>query len=91
LVLSELVTNSCRHAFDGSGGIVRVEILKRGSLVECSVADNGSVRQASQPGQGLKIVSSLVRALNGEMEQRFGEYGSVSVISFPHVECRNPG
>jgi two-component sensor histidine kinase len=91
LILSELITNSCRHAFDDSGGIVRVEILKRGPLVECSVADNGSAREARQPGQGLRIVSSLVRALNGEMQQCFGDCGSVSVISFPHADYRSPG
>ena len=86
LILSELITNSCRHAFKDSGGIIRVEIMQRGGCVECIVADNGSAPESYRPGKGLNIVRSLVRALHGEIDQRFGSFGGKTVISFPHAE-----
>jgi two-component sensor histidine kinase len=86
LILSELITNSSRHAFHDRGGIIRIEIQKRGYCVECSIIDDGCAPAASRPGHGLKIVGSLVKALNGVIDQCFGSHGAISIISFPHVE-----
>ena len=83
MILSELITNSCKHAFRDRGGRIRIEILKRGYFVECTVADNGSTQAVSRRNQGLNIISSLVSALNGAIDQRFGSRGAISVITFP--------
>jgi two-component sensor histidine kinase len=87
LILVELITNSSRHAFHDRGGIIRIEIQTRGSFVECSVIDNGCAAAASRPGQGLKIIGALVKALNGEIDQCFGSHGAISIISFPNAEA----
>ena len=83
LILSELITNSCRHAFKCNGGFIRIEIMQCGDNIKCSVVDNGSAPEHYMPGRGLHIVRSLVRALNGEIEQRFGPLGGKTAISFP--------
>jgi two-component sensor histidine kinase len=86
MIVSELITNSCRHAFAEGGGAIRVEFEKRGRRVECRVTDNGSCAANIRPGQGLKIIQDLAHGLNGEVEQRFGANGAAAIVSFPIAE-----
>jgi two-component sensor histidine kinase len=86
LILAELITNCCRHAFTDRGGSIEVELIKDGSRVECRVTDDGSARKDICPGQGLKIVQHLTHGLSGGISQRFGETGSVAIVSFPMLE-----
>jgi two-component sensor histidine kinase len=90
MIVSELITNALRHAFGESGGIIRVDLLKRGSSVECSVTDNGSGSENAQLGQGLRIVRSLAQSLQGSIDQRFGTGGTIAILSFPIIEAE-PG
>ena len=86
MIVTELITNSCRHAFAESGGSIRVEFEGRDCWVECRVADDGSAQGNVRPGHGLKIIQQLVEGLNGEISQRFGKKGSIATVSFPIVE-----
>jgi two-component sensor histidine kinase len=83
LIVAELVTNSARHAFCGSGGLIRVELTCWTSAVECCVEDNGSALANVRPGRGLKIVAALTEKLGGTMDQRFSPRGTRSMLSFP--------
>jgi two-component sensor histidine kinase len=84
MILYELVTNSARHAFGNGNGQVRVEVSRAGKLVECRVVDNGSASSKVQRGRGLKIVDELVKGLDGRLDQRFGQRGSFSILTFPY-------
>jgi two-component sensor histidine kinase len=84
MILYELVTNAARHAFGNGNGQVRVELSRAGKLVGCKVVDNGSPPSKVERGQGLKIVDELVNGLDGRHDQRFGERGSRSILTFPH-------
>jgi two-component sensor histidine kinase len=86
MIIAELITNACRHAFADDGGSIKVEFGRRGCRVECRVADDGSAKEKIQPGLGLGIIRHLTDGLNGEISQRFGETGSIAIISFPIVE-----
>jgi two-component sensor histidine kinase len=86
LIVSELITNSCRHAFAEGGGSIRIEFEKRGRRVECRVTDNGSCAKNIRPGQGLKIIENLAHGLNGKVNQRFGDKGAAAIVSFPIAE-----
>jgi two-component sensor histidine kinase len=88
LIVYELVTNSARHAFNGTEGEVWVELWPAGHFVECRVSDNGTTRQRFQHGRGLTIVQQLVRCLNGRLEQSFGPQGSSSILVFPFQALR---
>jgi two-component sensor histidine kinase len=84
MIVFELVTNAARHAFGNGNGQVRVELSRTGKLVECRVVDNGSAPTNVQRGRGLKIVDELVKGLDGRLNQRFGQRGSLSILTFPY-------
>ena len=83
LIVAELVTNSARHAFSGSGGIINVELVSWEADVECCVEDNGSAAGEVHPGRGLRIVAALTEKLGGTLDQRFGPRGTRSMLTFP--------
>jgi two-component sensor histidine kinase len=83
MIMSELIANASRHAFYGGGGIVQVELITHNTFVECAVTDNGSGLKNIRPGQGLKIIRSLVRDLNGAISFRCGAIGTRATLSFP--------
>ena len=84
MMVYELVANAARHAFGNGKGEIRVELSRAGKLVECRVVDNGSASSKVQRGRGLKIVDELVKVLDGRLDQRFGQRGSFSILSFPY-------
>jgi two-component sensor histidine kinase len=83
LIVSELITNSVRHAFGGGGGSIRVELAQLQSVVECRVTDNGKGESSAGLGHGRLIIEGLVRSLGGTITQRFEHYGSTSVVRIP--------
>ena len=84
MMVYELVTNAARHAFRNGNGQVRVELSRAGKRVECSVVDNGSAPSSVRRGRGLRIVDELVKGLDGRLDQRFGQRGSFSILTFPY-------
>jgi two-component sensor histidine kinase len=83
MIVSELITNSYRHAFGDDGGTIRVELKKLGYFAECRVTDDGSSSDIVRPGHGINIVRQLADTLDGEIDLRFGQDGAVAVVSFP--------
>jgi two-component sensor histidine kinase len=86
LIVSELITNSARHAFRDNGGLIRVELAPSTSIIECRVTDNGSSLPTIFPGNGTRIIASLAKSLDGTIHQHFAPQGTVSVLMFP--ACR---
>src|SRR5205823_7019584 len=72
MIVYELITNAARHAFAGSIGEIRLELLRAGASVKCKVMDNGSAGENVEPGRGLKIIRELIKGLDGRFEQTFG-------------------
>lgn len=60
LIISELITNSARHAFDQRGGVIRVDCLVSQESVVCRVLDNGS---GSMAQQGMEAACELLADL----------------------------
>ena len=83
MIISELITNSARHAFGDRGGTIRIELSSFGPFAQCSFMDNGSSKHSSTPGQGLKIIDALASELNGEIVHRFGIEGARSILPIP--------
>jgi two-component sensor histidine kinase len=86
LIVSELITNAVRHAFDECGGMIRVELRPSRSFVECRVTDNGTSETNTYPGHGLKIVAALAGSLGGTIEQCFGPRGTTSTLVFRRTQ-----
>jgi two-component sensor histidine kinase len=83
MVVSELITNIVRHAFDERGGTIRVEIKTRMAQIECRVSDNGVGMEVCTPGNGTTIINALVDGIGGNFEQYSGPYGTLSIIGLP--------
>ena len=83
MIVSELITNAARHAFQCGVGSIRVELLPSGTSVECRVTDNGTSEPNIRPGQGIKIINALTESLQGSIDLQFGPQGAKSVLIFP--------
>jgi len=83
MIVSELIANASRHAFRDNGGRIQVELLNRETFVECTVTDNGAGSDNISPGQGMKIIRSLVVDLGGTVDHRSGTIGTSVILSFP--------
>ncbi len=96
LILSELVSNSLKHAFTpGKSGVVRVRLKKSAGEVELVIEDTGRGLGTAQPGKtlGLQLVDTLARQLGGVPEFRSTE-GLTVRICFPYrdrTEVRHAG
>ncbi len=81
LVITELVTNSAKHAFRGRGdGAVRIEFVTAQDTWDCIVSDNGVGAQANSSGVGSKILATLLRALGAALVSESGPRGTTSVV-----------
>jgi two-component sensor histidine kinase len=86
IVVNELVTNACKHAFpEGTGGIaVRTRREGREALIE--VADNGRGYQTARNGRsglGTRLVSAFVQRMRAKSEVQSSEQGTVHLIRVP--------
>jgi two-component sensor histidine kinase len=83
MIVYELITNSARHAFQGTEGKVLVQLHSAENFVECRVSDNGRSPPQIQRGRGLAIIHELAEHVDGRFEQSFGIEGSSSLLIFP--------
>jgi two-component sensor histidine kinase len=82
MALHELVMNSARHAcFDGRAGEIKIKLSLTHPVVNCIIADNGSLSTRLRPARGLGLVRDLIKSLGGRLEYGFGpEYSSFLLV-----------
>jgi len=82
MAVHELVTNAARHAcFDGRPGEIKIKLSLAHPVVNCIIADNGSLSRRLKPARGLGLVRDLIRSLGGRLEYGFGpEYSSFLLV-----------
>ena len=82
MAIHELVTNSARHAcFDGRAGEIKIKLSLRDRVVNCIMADNGSLSARLKPARGLGMVRDLIESLGGRLEYGVGsEYSSFLLV-----------
>jgi len=91
LIMNELITNACKHAYSDGRGEIRVNLRRDGDTVHLSVADDGApVPDEWTPGQeeesmGLRIMRSMAAHLGGDMEIRPAAQGKSINLAFPLV------
>jgi len=84
MIITELVTNALRHAFNEQGGTIQIECRRSDAFVECRVTDNGLASSIDvRPGSGLKINGALAQGLGASFQFNFGEDGSQAVLIIP--------
>jgi two-component sensor histidine kinase len=86
LILNELITNCVKHAFDETGGTVKVGLVRArlpGEL-KMIVSDNGRGIDATRPGgSGMKLINALARQVRGRVERESSDKGTRTTIYFP--------
>jgi two-component sensor histidine kinase/PAS domain-containing protein len=88
LLVTELVTNSLKHAFPDGAGTVRVEMVRNPDRgVTLTVSDNGAgdTEATDVPGVGASIVTGLVGQLSGKLTVD-QQGGRTTTILFPDLE-----
>jgi two-component sensor histidine kinase len=83
LILSELITNAARHAFNARGGRISVTVAASCGRVTCRVSDDGSASGTPKPGHGTHLIDALAADLEGNIERRYTATGAVIMLSFP--------
>jgi two-component sensor histidine kinase len=87
IVLTELVTNSAKHAFPADGvGEVTVSLTRGANDVVCQVTDNGIgllVRGAADGSRGMTLAQRIVERAGGRCRWVFSMKGTVASVSLP--------
>lgn len=77
LLVSELVTNSLKHAFDEQGNIKLVLGSDSNGYFTLDYSDNGSwKRQNDESSFGLQLIETLCEQLEGNFKRTTSEYGT---------------
>jgi two-component sensor histidine kinase len=88
LVLNELITNCYKYAFtDRKQGLIDIHFHQKGNDYCLIIKDNGIGMAAdfdikTSKSLGLNLVNGLVRQLNGQLEFKSSEVGTVFTILF---------
>ena len=83
LILTELITNASRHAFDTQGGRISVAVTTAGGWIACRVSDDGRAAPTPEPGLGTHLVDALTADLGGDVERIYTQSGTIVTLSFP--------
>jgi two-component sensor histidine kinase len=83
LIIFELISNACRHAFGDRGGRISVAVTTTHERIICRVSDDGRPATTFERGLGTSLVGALATALDGFVERQFTDGGTVVTVSFP--------
>jgi two-component system, sensor histidine kinase PdtaS len=86
IVVNELVTNACKHAFASRGGAIVVRARREGDSARVEVADDGggfSPENKGSGGLGTRLISAFVQRLRGKSEVRSSPLGTVHSVLVP--------
>jgi two-component sensor histidine kinase len=86
IVVNELVTNACKHAFPDRSGCIRVSARRDGQQALVAVADDGCGMPGSARGRrglGTRLVEAFVQRVSGRSDLQTSEAGTIHTIFVP--------
>jgi two-component system, sensor histidine kinase PdtaS len=85
IVVNELVTNACKHAFGDGGGTIHVRCRKEngGALIEVEDDGRGFTPGETGSGIGSRLVAAFVRRVKGRSELVSSPEGTRHAIRVP--------
>ncbi|WP_420477756.1 histidine kinase dimerization/phosphoacceptor domain -containing protein [Brevundimonas sp. FT23028] len=83
LILTELIINAQKYAYDGAPGPIRVRLEEDGHALRLVVEDSGKGGHTVGQGFGSMMIGSLVTQLNGRLDYRYGAPGLHAVLKAP--------
>jgi two-component system, sensor histidine kinase PdtaS len=85
IVVNELVTNACKHAFDDGGGSILVKAWREDGAAYIEVADDGRgfVAGAAKPGLGSRLVTAFLQRLKARSDVQSSPDGTIHRVRVP--------
>ncbi len=90
LMLTELLTNAIKYAYDEGGGTIDVGLHARDGHIVLSVRDRGrglpgdfDMKAASRHSLGMRMIASLARQLRGEVRFEDAAPGTCATLTMP--------
>ncbi len=85
IIVNELVTNACKHAFGEGGGSIRVKAWRDGKAAVVEVADDGRgfVAGVAKPGLGSRLVTAFLQRLKARSDVQSSPEGTTHRIRVP--------
>ncbi|HEU0100243.1 MAG TPA: histidine kinase dimerization/phosphoacceptor domain -containing protein [Allosphingosinicella sp.] len=85
IIVNELVTNACKHAFPDGSGSIRVKAWREDGAAFIEVADDGKgfVAGAAKPGLGSRLVTVFLQRLKARSDVQSSPEGTVHRVRVP--------
>ncbi len=85
IIVNELVTNACKHAFGDRGGSIRVKAWRDDGAAIIEVADDGRgfVAGTARPGLGSRLVTAFLQRLKARSDVQSSPEGTIHRIRVP--------
>ncbi|MBX3532702.1 MAG: GAF domain-containing protein [Rhizobiaceae bacterium] len=83
LILTELVINANKYAYDGRPGPLAVTISEHANTLRLTVADRGRGRGDARKGFGSRMLEAMVTQLGGTLEFHDNGPGTRAVLNVP--------
>jgi two-component sensor histidine kinase len=85
IIVNELVTNACKHAFADGDGSIRVRAWREdgAALIEVEDDGRGLVPGLAKPGLGSRLVTAFLQRLKGRSDVRSSPEGTVHRVRIP--------
>lgn len=83
LILTELIINAQKYAYDGEPGPIAVTLEDGGESLRLVVRDSGKGGYTAGQGFGSMMIGSLVSQLGGELDYRDAAPGLAAVLKAP--------
>ena len=97
MLLAEVISNACKHAFPGGRkGEITIIVVERDGAVHLRVSDNGvglgtnSEPPSPRSGMGHRLIAKLAEQLKGTARHLEGE-GTFFELSFPRAPAKEEG
>lgn len=85
IIVNELVTNACKHAFADGSGSIRVRVRREDGAAVIEVEDDGCgfVAGVAKPGLGTRLVTAFLQRLKGRSDLRSSPDGTCHRLRVP--------
>jgi two-component sensor histidine kinase len=85
IIVNELVTNACKHAFGDGGGSILVKAWRDEGAAYIEVADDGRgfVAGAAKPGLGSRLVTAFLQRLKARSDVQSSAEGTIHRVRVP--------
>ena len=85
IIVNELVTNACKHAFGDGGGSIRVKAWLDDGAAFIEVADDGKgfIAGAAKPGLGSRLVTVFLQRLKARSDVQSSPEGTIHRVRVP--------